>query len=106
MNFLVLCRVRGKGSLGAAVEEEHHEPRVATEGRHVDGAPPVPGGHPHVGSEPDQELSDVCTEVSALLGHGLQGSEALAVVLIDVDALQVLLEESLQFAPLAEWDQV
>ena len=107
MNFLLLSPVGGRrGSLGPAVQEEHHQPGVTAEGGHVDGAPPVPGGHHHVRPVSDQELSDVSTGVSSLLGHRLKRGEALAVVLVDVDTLQVLLQEPLQLGPLAERDQV
>ena len=58
-----------KESLGPTFEKEHHQPRVPAEGGHVDGTPPVPGGHPHVGPEPDQELPDVSTGLASFLGY-------------------------------------
>ena len=93
-------------SLGPTLEEEHHEPGVATEGGHVDGTPAVPGRHPHVRPEPDQEFSDIRTGLPSLLGHGLEGGQSLTVVLVDVDALDVLLQEPLQLGSLANGYQV
>ena len=93
-------------ALGPTFEEEHHEPGVPTEGGHVDGTPAVPGRHPHVRPEPDQQLPDIRTSLSTLLGHGLEGGEPLTVVLVDVDALNVLLQEPLQLCSLADGYQV
>ena len=77
----------------SACEEEHHEPGVATEACHVHRAPPISRGELGVSSILDQEFSNLRTLVSSLLCHGLQWSQTILIVLVDVNTADVLSQE-------------
>ena len=103
--FSPWCLLNVSGSAG---QKEHHEPGVAAERGHVHGAPAVPGGEPGVGPVLDQQLAHLGPglDTPGVLGHHLQRGQALGVVLVDVDALDVFLQELLQLRPLAQHHKI
>ena len=61
------------------------------------GAPAVPAGDPGVGPVPHQELGHVGAALPALLGHHLQGGQAVRGVLVQVYKLGVDFKKLFQF---------